>query len=52
MSNDVTIRALAWISFWFLLFGAFTIDLHRVVQDWHSYQQDQTSFPVPHSDWG
>jgi hypothetical protein len=52
MAYNVAIRTLAWISFWTLLLLAVTTDWSRTLSDWHNYQSKQTTFPVPHSDWG
>lgn len=52
MSFNNTIRTLAWVSFWILLFLVVTSNWSGLMQDWHTYQGHETRFPSPHSDWG
>lgn len=40
-----TIRVLAWVSFWILLFLAATTDWNEVMRDWRSIQSQKTTFP-------
>jgi hypothetical protein len=51
MSYNLTIRTLAWVGFWLLLFLIGTTDWNRLLQDWRRYHHDQTTI-ASYGDWG